>query len=214
MLDSCDIVHAQELVFRLVSVHESKKFDAKLLARGAEPEQLDEIKSILKRSGSTSSAEDIIDSAFLPSKEFSTDFPSTRFSDGTFGVYYSALEENSCKREVEYHIGREIIENNSESIPYTRHYHLISCDYSGTTADLRGREVDHAELVSQDRSGYPFCQALAVDARNSYIDGFFTPSARQVGGTCVPVFARPALSDPKIGIELKLIPSEDGVIFQ
>ena len=44
MLDSCDIVHAQELVFRLVSVHESKKFDAKLLARGAEPEQLDEIK--------------------------------------------------------------------------------------------------------------------------------------------------------------------------
>ena len=43
MLDSCDIVHAQELVFRLVSVNESKKFDAKLLARGAEPEQLNNL---------------------------------------------------------------------------------------------------------------------------------------------------------------------------
>ena len=51
LLDRCDIVHAQELVFRLVSVHESENFDAKLLARGAEPDQLEEIKNTLKRSG-------------------------------------------------------------------------------------------------------------------------------------------------------------------
>jgi hypothetical protein len=55
------------------------------------------------------------------------------------------------------------------------------------------------ELVDVDEAkAYPFCQRLGREAHEAGIAGFLTPSARRVGGTNVPVFSRPALTNPRV----------------
>ena len=77
-------------------------------------------------------------------------------------------------------------------------YSLIECDYNGVTADLRGKENKFPELVSTTNTGYPFCQSVALEALEKGIEGLYTPSARNLEGTCVPVFQRNSLSGPRI----------------
>ncbi len=138
----------------------------------------------------------------------------TRFSDETFGVFYASLELATCKREVEFHVNCEIVENESESLSFTRYYYLITCDYAWNTANLRGFERKYAELTSIDESGYSFCQTLELNAKRMMLDGLFTPSARLAGGTCVPVLENLALSKPSIEDEVALRASDGSVRFQ
>ena len=126
----------QETDYRLASVYAS--FETALLELGIKLENVEEIKEILNRLDVTLAVEEIIDNSFVPSQDRLTSFPVTRFSDGTFGVYSAALELATCKREVEFHVNREIVENESESLSFTRYYYLITCDYAGNIADLCG----------------------------------------------------------------------------
>ena len=96
---------------------------------------------------------------------------------------------------------------------HSRSYSLISCNYSGVTADLCGQESTHPELISETKEGYPFCQKLGAQAIEREIDGFVTPSARNNGGTCLPVFARSSLSEPTVKLQVKLIISPTEIEF-
>ena len=111
------------------------------------------------------------------------------------GVYYSALEERTCERELGFHLKRELVEAGNAGFNRPRRYHLVRCQYHGNTAELRGKERAHPELVSRDSDGYPFCRTLAREAVSRGIVGFLTRSARDPKGTCLPVFARDALSE-------------------
>ena len=122
-------------------------------------------------------------------------FREGRFGDGTIGVYYSAIEEDTCKKEVAFYLNEQIKDLNRDKYPRT--YHSIECHYEGATVDLRGKEKKYPNLVSNTKTGYPFCQDLARRAVERGIVGFLAPSARNPGGTCVPVFRRTALSDPR-----------------
>lgn len=81
------------------------------------------------------------------------------------GVYYSALEVSTCEKEIVFHLEFE------EGDP-SRYYSMIGCEFSGTMADLREKENDHPDLVSQTRNGHPFCQRLGEKAKQKKLMHF------------------------------------------
>ena len=185
-----------------------ERLDDILLERGISPESLEDILQLLSSRDVVASPEDVLDDAFRPRYTYETPFPQSRFSDGTFGVYYSALEIRTCKKEVSFHIGfpgpRDV----------SRVYSLITCWYEGLSVDLRGMEKDHPELISEDESGYPYCRALGKSAVELARDAFLTVSARAAGGMCVPVFNRASLSSPDATGIYRATISDAGVTFQ
>lgn len=211
MLDSCVVTNAEEKVVRLASIAGSSARQA-LLDHGFEPDLVDDIAELLDLLGIALSPEELVADSFRPRDSLSGQFAVGRFGDGTIGVFYSALDEVTCQRELEYHLFARYVHDGL--LPYERSYSLIHCSYSGETADLRGQEVHHPQLVSETDDGYPFCQTLALEAVGRGVSGFFTRSARNELGTCMPVFLYSALSDPKIVSNVIAEVSALGVTFR
>lgn len=192
MLEDCPVTHERATVLRLVSIPvlgESAR--SILLRRGSMTEDLSHVISIVAAK-TPSSLEEILDDKFRPRAETDPPYQVGRFGDGKFGVYYSALEEDTCKAEVAHHLPKDVDD------PDPRSYTMIACRYEGSTANLLGKEGVHSELVSHTKTGWLFCQDLGRKAVERKLGGFLTASARQDGGTCVPVFTREALSAPQI----------------
>ena len=211
MLDSCVVTNTNEKVVRLASVAGSSARQA-LLDYGFEPDLVDDIAALLDLLGIALSPEELVADSFRPRDSLSGQFAVGRFGDGTIGVFYSALDEVTCQMELEYHLFAGYVRDGL--LPYERSYSLIHCSYSGETADLRGQEVHHPQLVSETDDGYPFCQTLALEAVGRGVSGFFTRSARNELGTCMPVFLYSALSDPKIVSNVIAEVSALGVTFR
>ena len=212
MLD-CDAFkeeHKSVLRLAAVSGNTSKSM---LLKRGIDIEDVEDAATVLGKLPLPLTAEELIEDAFRPQDQRATPFPVKRFGDGTIGVYYSALEKVTCKKELAFHLNTSFIEMHEKNFSYDRVYSLVECNYSGTTVDLRGQEINNPDLVSETEAGYPFCQRLALKAVKRRIAGFFTASARHDGGTCVPVFARSALSNPSIRCEVTLQVTVAGAEF-
>ena len=159
------------------------------------------------------SADTVLDDAFRPRPDKPTPFPVRRFGDGTIGVYYSALEKRTCERELGSHLEAELAQARKAGFNHPRRYAFVQCQYHGITAELRGKERTHPELVSRISDGYPFCQALAREATLNGIAGFLTRSARDPRGTCLPVFARRALSDSGVTHSVTAHAGPQGVRF-
>jgi RES domain len=162
-----------------------------LLKRGISAESISEIRTALTSVGI------VLDAGDAVAYSFQEPYRIGRFGDGRIGVFYSALEEDTCIAEISYHHGRQLAEQRSEEFPYDRYYHLITCNFSGMALMLVGEEVKHPELTSDTEAGYPVCQRLAKEAVEANIDAFYTRSARAENGICVPVFSQPTLSDPR-----------------
>ncbi len=205
MLDDCPIEYRQSTVYRLAATF-TKPLDAVLLGRGIDPDSIEETRAEIARVGGQFTPEGIVSNSFRGRTGRYKPFPESRFSDGTIGVFYSAIEVSTCEKEIVFHL--EIKEGDD-----TRYFSLIDCDLSGTTADLRGKENDYPDLVSQTEAGYPFCQRLGKKATQKNIDAFYTASARDEGGTCVPVFTETVLSNPSITGRVKVTATSDGVRF-
>ena len=196
MLENVNVSLRQETVYRLVSTQPDESLMDLLKRRGTDPKHIDVAIEILSRLEVQLTAEELVNKSFSPKHDELTPFPVGRFSDGTFGAFYSALEIDTCKKEVEYHLTAELKESGSERIANNRFYDLIKCNYSGNTASLCGFEDSHPQLISKDKSGYSFCQNIAREAKQRDLDGLLTPSARKANGVCVPVFSRYALFEP------------------
>ena len=206
MLDECPVGEAESSLYKLAAAFESP-IESVLLGRGISPASLGETIADIGRAGGRFTAQEIVSGSFRKRLNRTKPFPETRFSDGTAGVYYSAAEVATCKREIAFHLKIE------EGDP-PRFYSLIGCRFSGVAADLRGKEKDYPDLVSQTSEGYPFCQRLGAAARRRHIDAFHTPSARKKGGTCVPVFTESALLRPFVRSQFRVTASHNRVHFE
>ena len=213
MLVNCTIENRQETVCRLVSASRNPAH-VTLLQRGVNPSSLEDTLSVIAGMDMPLVVEEIVEYAFKGRKNKDKPFGEGRFGNGTIGVYYSALEDETCESEIAFHVEEEVQELRYEQFPYSRHYSLVDCQYSGSTADLRGKESQYPELISETKSGYPFCQRLGLQAVENGIAGFFSPSARHMGGTCVPVFERTALSKPMIRKAVTLRVTDEGLEFE
>ena len=212
MLDECPKSRESTIVYRLASVlRETESLSTRLLGRGSNPADVSDTVSVV--SGKTPlSLEETIDNTFHAREGEILPFREGRFGDGTIGVYYSAIEEDTCKEEVTFHLREQTTDLNQDL--HVRTYHSIECRYDGTTVDLCGKEKEYPDLVSKTKTGYPFCQYLARTAVARGVDGFFAPSARNPGGTCVPVFRRSALSEPRAGRSYHATVLSGSILFQ
>ncbi len=213
MLEECSVQHHKTQTFRLASLPQNSLITS-LLARGVDPANLYASVSVINRLQHPFTAEDVVDRSFRGNIRSATRFPVGRFGDGTIAVYYSSLEEATCRREMEFHLREAMSDQREHASKHPRSYSLISCHYSGTTADLRGREEKYPDLVSESDEGYPFCQSLGLNAAERGIQGFLTPSARRQGGVCAPVFDHQSLSEPNVEGKLSVLLHPEGLKFQ
>jgi hypothetical protein len=110
----------------------------------------------------------------------------SRFSDGTFGVWYGALEEDTSVKEALYHAYRFAREDFApEKFPIIVERKMFLAELNAVKAvDIRGVNPPE-ELVSND---YTFCQNLGMRAHKAGYSMYLSPSARHAKGTCTPVF--------------------------
>jgi hypothetical protein len=121
-----------------------------------------------------------------------------RFSDGTFGVWYGALEKDTSIIEALFWHYRNVYKPmlSKANGPINVDRRMLEAKVKTSSAiDLRKLTADMAELTHD--TDYTFCQALGAHAVENKIDLYLTPSTRKPKGTCVPVFSPISILETK-----------------
>ena len=153
-----------------------------------DPDARAAIGRILTRIGLTISGDELLEQPFQRIPRGKT-IRKSRFSDGSFRVFYSALEQDTAEAERTYWFRKDMEVDNDLDFGI---YLMFECTFSGVEKDLRSRTSDWPELIHD--SDYTFCNKLGTEAKKLALDALVTYSARRPGGVNLPVFARSALS--------------------
>jgi len=213
LLEACGVNREEIDTLRLASLPR-REVASTLYERGVKFENIRESISVLEELRQFMTAEQFVEASFRPRTGASTPFRVGRFSSGLFPVYYSALEEKTCRCEVEHYFRQEIDNEPGPTTEHSRTYNLVHCRFRGTVADLFEIEEQHPELTSETQEGYPFCQRIGDEAVETGVQALLTPSARNPRGRCLPVLDRITLSDATVGKMLVLHVSEHEISFR
>lgn len=114
----------------------------------------------------------------------------SRFTDGTYGVYYAGRSIDTAIAETRYQRARFLTRTKEAPIEIDMRTYLADLD--GELHDIRGR-TDLTDIYNPE--SYTASQALARELKtiNSY--GIVYDSVRNSGGECVGVFRPPILSN-------------------
>lgn len=115
----------------------------------------------------------------------------SRFSDGTFGVFYAAADLDTAIAESLHHRERFMRATRQPRMELDMRVYLtdLGCDLH----DLRGRTADFADVYHP--SDYAAGQRLAVALRAAGAAGLVYDSVRWPGGECAAVFHPEGLSN-------------------
>jgi hypothetical protein len=114
----------------------------------------------------------------------------SRFSDGTYGVYYAGHMLDTAIAETRYHRARFLAMTKQDPIEIDMRTYLADLD--GELHDIRDRG-DLSDVYDRDSYAAGQTLARALKAMNSH--GIAYDSVRHAGGKCVAVFRPPALSN-------------------
>lgn len=137
---------------------------------------------------------------------FSTEpFMKTRYSDGTYGVWYGSIEMNTTIAETAYHmINREsqIEGHNETTIIQERALYKVKC--KAVLIDLSKKARHYPDLISND---YSLTQQIGKRLQLEGHPGLLAPSARCYGTNTV-IFNQNVLYNPRNNCYLtyKLLP--------
>ena len=186
MLEELQNQRSQRRVFRLATIPHAMELLADL---GVDPLGADELRELLADAGRATNMNELCDGPFRPKRKFRS---RTRFSDGSFPVFYSSLELSTAEAEVRHWFPQY---SGQAQQPRTGYYQRFSCTFEGVEIDLRPKIDDWPDLVHD--TDYTFCNQLGAEARSSNVDGLATWSARHEG-TNVPIFERGAIGNPNL----------------
>jgi hypothetical protein len=110
----------------------------------------------------------------------------SRFSDGSYGVYYCSQRLETALAEVRYHQERFLRRTNEGAIRLELRLYLTNLD--AKLVDVRKLAECHL------RDDYAPSQALGRTVREAAKDGILYRSVRHEGGSCAAVFRPPVLS--------------------
>lgn len=128
---------------------------------------------------------------------------SSRYSDGTFSVWYGAFDYqtamyetayNALKKELAIEVTKTFLEK-----PIIRHRVIYDVFCDGLLVDLTQKRVSHPNLMLED---YAYTQAIGKQLSSAGYPGLLTPSARMKKGVCVNIFKASLLSRPRLNHEL------------
>lgn len=141
---------------------------------------------------------------------FETDnFMSSRFSDGTFAVWYGSMDMLTTIYETTHHmIKSEMSLIEVKNIPViTRERVVYNVFCRGVLVDLTRKKKYYPELVSEN---YKTTQAIGKQLAEQGYPGLLSPAARNHKGINVNLFKQEILNQPTINCELiyQLFPNE------
>lgn len=125
----------------------------------------------------------------------------SRFSDGTFGVYYAGDTLKTAIAETKFH--RERFLNASQEAPCQ----IQMREYISTVTKplIALSQETHAPLLDPDPSHYSLSQSYGRQTKEKNEWGILYPSVRLQGGMCVAILRPPALKIPKQGCHLDYV---------
>lgn len=112
----------------------------------------------------------------------------SRFSDGSYGVFYAARTLDTAIAETAHHRARFLRATAQARTEIDMRVYLV--DLAAALHDLRGRRAEHPLLYHEE--DYAAGQQLAARLRSGGSDGIVYDSVRHRGGECAAVF-RPRL---------------------
>ncbi|HTV93834.1 MAG TPA: RES family NAD+ phosphorylase [Verrucomicrobiae bacterium] len=114
----------------------------------------------------------------------------SRFTDGSYGVYYAAFEQRTAIAESAYHTARFLAY--TQTRPTLVYKRVLTADVKGTYDDIRTVPATDP-IYDPDPDRYAAAQAYALGLYAAdLVDGVVYRSVRAAGGTCVVAF-RPGL---------------------
>lgn len=117
----------------------------------------------------------------------------SRFSDGTYGVYYAGRTLGTAVAETRYHRERFLRATNEG--PMEVEMRVILADLDGRLHDIRGKRDAFPQVYDPDH--YGASQAFARRLRAEGAGGIAYDSLRDAGGQCVAVFRPPLLANAR-----------------
>jgi hypothetical protein len=114
----------------------------------------------------------------------------SRFSDGTYGVYYAARALNTAIAETRYHRERFLARTREAAIEIDMRTYLADLD--GELHDIRGRKDLPGVYRADD---YSAGQSLGRELKQVDSAGLAYDSVRDLGGECAGVLRPRALSN-------------------
>lgn len=125
----------------------------------------------------------------------------SRFSDGSFGIYYAASTLEAAIKETVYHRERFYSASNESTCAISMREYIATI--RKPLVDITSK--DYEELLHPDPIFYKKSQAFGKTIREDKQWGLLYPSIRYSGALCVAIFRPPALSIPHQGRHLKYI---------
>lgn len=117
----------------------------------------------------------------------------SRFSDGTYGVFYAANDLDTAIAETRYH--RERFMRATAQVRMELDMRVYLVDLTGELHDLRKQKSDYALVYHNDN--YSAGQHLARTLRQQASNGITYDSVRRAGGECAAVFRPRLLSNAR-----------------
>jgi hypothetical protein len=125
----------------------------------------------------------------------------SRFSDGSYGVYYAAHSLETSIAEVSHH--RAVFLARTAEPPIDVDMRLVAANVQAGLHDLRGLPpTAAAKILHPDH--YAASQALGRRLRSAGSWGVVFPSVRHAGGQCVGIFRPRAVGRARTGAHIAL----------
>jgi hypothetical protein len=121
----------------------------------------------------------------------------SRFSDGTYGIYYCARDQETAIAETVYHASRRLALDAEP--PQRRQMRVYLASLAAEMVELRSRRA-HPELLDPDDYGPSRAFGARLKEMNAW--GLVYPSVRRARGRCAGVFRPKALSNCVQGAHL------------
>jgi RES domain len=123
----------------------------------------------------------------------------SRFSDGSYGVYYAARELATAVAETVHHLGRFYAA--TADPPHAEDVRVLSGRIDARFHDLRGDDPCWRPFLDPD--DYAASRALGRRLRAAGSNGIVWPSVRRASGQCLGAFRPKAVGTPLQGRHLR-----------
>lgn len=154
--------------------------------------EIDELRTFLGIRNDKNNSEELLDAPFRLKIKYKR---RTRFSDGSFPVFYSSLDAVTAQAEVKHWLPKFIGHGGAKKTVFFRQF---SCTFEGLEMDLKSKVTDWPDLVHDD--DYTFCNKIGAEAVELELDGIVTLSARRSEGENLPIFSRNAIRNPELDV--------------
>ena len=121
----------------------------------------------------------------------------SRFSDGTYGVWYGSDSVETTVYESAYHWYKGLLCDagfDRQVVIAQRKVYAVACD--AALLDFRAASTKHSDLVHP--TDYSFCQSVGARIHREGHPGLLTPSVRRSAGENVVIFNPAVLSNPRL----------------